>query len=141
MSELSGLELRKAACEALGFHFEELKDDSGPVPNRLYVVRPDGSRYGSYNADFYRDGFNRTQFYPAIESDPVVSESMFLELCNKHSWDWLVGTSVHGPLERGIFAAAITDTYSEGNPIIGKAEGRTPSEARARAIVAAMEKQ
>ena len=139
MSELSGLELRKAACEALGFHFEELKDDSGPVPSRLYVVRPDGSRYGSYNADFYRDGFNRIQFYPAIESDPAVSEPMFLAwLCefNKKHPRTYICIELYADESCGLQLLE-QDT---GDDLIN-ADGHTLSEARARAIVAAKEKR
>ena len=55
MTALTGLELRKAACEALGWRWV---------------------------AKFYLEDL------PGIESDPAVSEPMFLEWCEKNGIRW-----------------------------------------------------
>lgn len=127
MRTLVDLELRNAACEALGYKFTESKWAESSVITRLYVVKPDGSRYGGWNAEFYKDGFNRVQFLPAIESDPAVSEPIFLEWCTKKALFFsLTNSSLDSEFKLTLF------TYEDGSH--WGVTGRTPSEVRALAI-------
>lgn len=119
MSELSGLELRKAACEALGWKRNE----------RLPTWPNPGWRGPSGNL---------TCDLPAIESDPAVSESMFLEWCDKNRFDSALETCFDGRPSCRVFNRHTAPTVPI--ELVAMAFGDTPSEARARAIVAAQTK-
>lgn len=75
-----------------------------------------------------------------IESDPAVSEPMFLEWCEKNGFSFEVYGPVRHPLKprlAGMYGCKVA-TW-DGNFYDPKWEvfGATPSEARSRAIVAA----
>ena len=124
MSELTGPELRKAACEALGYTSQQA--------------------YGRTDYEWWRSSQQiETNFVchgienlPAIESKPEVSEPMFLEWCEKNGFafdlhwnfklNWQFELSVH-PWDE---PTNITVTRCS-----------TPSEARAHAIVSAKKKR
>jgi hypothetical protein len=147
--ELSGLELRKAACEAAGM-------DVSAVFKIFYIGSPMTARDRAF------DSINEAQQYidsvdereppqhkshgkveirscerdlPAIESDSAISEPMFLEWCEKRGYFWSVTQRRYAePPEwfqcflwtrSGVSERYEVETY-----------GATPSEARARAIVA-----
>lgn len=122
MSELSGLELRKAACEALGItHPHTVNHDEQQAEQSDPCVLCGIARHSHHKG------------MPAIESDPAVSESMFLEWCAKEGYEsslWIDRESC----EVSLFKEGAD--VDEGYALIAKV-GSTPSEARARCIVAA----
>lgn len=122
MSELSGLELRKAACEALGW------TESG----RGWFHAPTCDGKGTLaNAWKGCDFEHHSKHLPAIESDPAVSEPMFLEWIGRRGFAW---TMESGYGEPDSFRLAMENI--DGIPV-AVVYGSTPSEARARAIVEA----
>ena len=130
MTALTGLELRKAACEALGYWWE-----GGPSVGFWHTpkcCRP--SLPGHDGCDF--EGHPQRGFIedalPAIESDPAVSEPMFLEWCEKKKYYWEIRGGGELPCECSIF-----DYEGSMEGCIVTASGSTLSEARARAIMEA----
>ncbi len=133
MSELSGLDLRKAACEAVygGLWFQSYGNGAGFYHRGACRERAQGSSCkcgGSWNL-------------PAIESDPAVSEPMFLE--------WLRKRNIGKGEDEQQYAAL--SMYPDGTCAIelieagsgesyGHSEGSTPSKVRARSIVEASKK-
>lgn len=119
-ASLTGLELRRAACEALG-----------------WTLRADGVSFNP--PDDYRVNGRRPVFMapprleklPAIESNPAVSEPLFLEWCEKRNFDF----DLYG--SRGKCKVYIYSGDRHKKTIETVAHGATPSEARARAIVEA----
>ena len=128
MTALTGLELRKAACEALGYWWE-----GGPSVGFWHTpkcCRP--SLPGHDGCDF--EGHPQRGFIedalPAIESDPAVSDPMFLDWCEKNNILWRISAVPH----RKGFTCTIWPADRD-SPIF--VDGATPSECRARAIVEA----
>lgn len=105
MTELSGLDLRKAACEAYGMKRAGM----------TWIRFSDGRTFTEGSL-------------PAIESDPAVSEPMFLEWCAKRQYGWDMCAAATMPA----FGLSICN-YER--TILFSVHGATPSEARARAIV------
>lgn len=129
-TELSGLELRKAACEACGY---EIRADP---KTRVHSIWRHGDVVpGCSHIDkFERDVLG---YLPAIESDPTASERLFLEWCEKNRYCyryWGGGKSSLIDDELIIFS----NEEGEDSDRVCKVFGSTPSEARARAIVAAI---
>lgn len=128
MSDLSGLELRRAACEVLGWrtgdrfwHHPWCVEDSGCV-----------AACGI--------GKNNIAGLPAIESDPAISEPLFLEWCERNDWRFeLFGPIKHPQKPRldGLFGCRLAKWTNEYYDPRIEVYGSAPSEARARAIVKA----
>lgn len=124
MSELTGLDLRRAALEALGWKTEWYSGDA------WWLVNPDGNKLCGDE----EEPDSLWSSAPAIESDPAVSEPMFLEWCEKNGYSWLIYNA------SGRVDVIIRDRENDADSLTGhawSASGSTPSEARARAIVAA----
>lgn len=131
--KLSGRELRRRALEATGW------TDIGHCrhPTLLSGIFPKGARH-----DGMCDAINgRLAHLPAVESDAGISEPWFMEWCEKNKRYWSVSRcTFEGRPEMNYFEARIEGHMPEPwRLIIGK--GATPSEARARAVVAATEEQ
>lgn len=82
MTELSGLELRRAVWEARGWRHIPAHLDNGLWVEGFWQ-KPDGS---------FED---EDTGLPPIESDPAVSEPMFLEWCEKNGYEFNIG-KYHG---------------------------------------------
>lgn len=132
VTALTGLELRAAALEALGWYIREQEEG-------VRLHSPGGSFWPCRQTieAAFKDG-------PAIESDPAVSEPMFLEWCEKHApLNWRMDYGFQGRAVNGgkycfglvVWGAGIHPRASMDAHI--RVVGATPSEARARAIVAA----
>lgn len=120
--ELSGLELRKAACEGLGWtDITFMKGCS--------AMKSDYAGFPPTNAHIGRD------WLPAIESDPAVSEPEFLKWCEENGYEWDICTcDPHDSFTtRHIVAWVHRPEFNFAVEVCGS----TPSEARARSIVAA----
>lgn len=138
MTELTGLELRKAACEALGYWWEGGTTSgywhTGKCP-RPALPAHNGCDYAGHPqrvAEFAKP----EESLPAIESDSSVSESMFLEWCEKKGYEWRLTSAHH---RKGI-CLTIWDCIGLAMATsmnVVHVDGSTPSEARARAIVEA----
>ncbi len=138
MSELSGLNLRKTACEALGMKIWIADGKHGYALSGGCIVYSAGGLYfdtgKKYESKFEssKGKIPIVEPLPAIESDPAVSEPMLDEFCKARGLYWRV--SRNGlPIERKFFCS-IEDGSCH---VIALADGSTPSEARARAIVEA----
>jgi hypothetical protein len=123
MIELSGLELRRAACEALGWSIR-VSDQSEIKGDFVAVFDPISKRVGCWCLAIEHASHD----LPEIESDPAVSEPMFLEWCEKNKTIWTLKSYSHAPFTCELFSVDL---------IRKQVSGSTPSEARARAIVAA----
>lgn len=174
MTELSGLDLRKAACEALGLDRPKTLDMgicavvwskvcmTGPsfkfhdgrefrVPPGETLPQPEGSsdwndRYALFigrqlpeeelarEVSAYRVPVGRL---PAIESDPAVSETVFEEFCEKNGWQWEMWRNNHTP-NHGISLRLSQNGRNIALYNNDRVYGATPSEARARSILAAL---
>ena len=81
MSELTGLELRKALCEALGYHVEAVSYEFSKEP-WFNLLRSDGKRVDNGGhvepSSPWKDG-------PALESDPGVFWPEFEKWCGSFS--------------------------------------------------------
>ena len=141
MNELSGLELRRAACEALGVtssrtphqHVEEACSRCGFPRCAICKCEFPTAWVMDFNcACSWPDP--RPKELPAIESDPAVSEPMFLEWCEKNAFEASLWMD-RDECEISLFKEG-ADVLTDGYAIIC-IQGSTPSEARARAIVAA----
>lgn len=117
MSELSGLELRKAACEALGWDVIEDQFLSNDSQRLTGIGRPQGR--------------GTTQALPAIESDSAVSEPMFLEWIVSRNFAWEMTSNMPGSFWLDV---ADAETRLNDSCVHIRVHGATPSEARARAI-------
>ena len=125
MSDLSGLELRRRALERTGW------TDIGHCrhPTLLSGIFPKGARHGGMC-----DAINgRLAHLPAVESDAGISEPWFLEWCEKNGWLFTLTLDVNG-LRLELFRRSRHIASFE-------VSGATPSEARARAVVAATEEK
>lgn len=128
MNELTGLELRRAALEALGWE----KDRDGDGWWHSPACRYDNGGNRDYSVDKCNFPSHRTEDrLPAIESDPAVSEPIFLAFCEKEGYD--VCLIVRARIKVG----RIDLTLMRDGAIVIIVGGKDPSEARARAIVAA----
>ena len=129
MSGLSGLELRKAACEALGWAIvQQLDYATLQGPDYLVKSKIFGPALDRLNIEYL------VNIMPAIESDPGVSEPMFLEWCEKNDYGFDLFT------DGGGFLMLIFTRQYPAKRIGEPVSAETPSEARARAIVAARDK-
>lgn len=133
MSELTGLALRKAACEALGWKKETMECGGGFTFHRpscsCRSVVDCGCTFEQCDHDVEIDCIHGCGTDgPAIESDPAVSEPMFLEWCEKHRFTWELWSLFDG--DRVYFRILMHGT---GEFI----SGASMSECRARAIVEA----
>lgn len=122
MNELSGLALRKAACEVIGFHITE-------QPEGFRLNWPRGS-FGPCRKS-PEEAWRFDSATVAIESDPAVSEPMFLEWCAKNGFSWEMWSAFDG-------TAVVFCLLIHGSR---RVKGAIPSEARARAIVEAGRKE
>ncbi len=118
---MQNLFLRKSALEADGWRSVRfglswaLISPSGP--------RPEAALYLSEN-DVWQDA-------PAVESDPGVSEPWFLEWCAKRAIQWNISSTQSG---RAVVVLFIGDANSNDEVNVS---GATPSEARAKCVLAA----
>lgn len=127
MSELSGLDLRRAACEALGIRIEECVPRWKIVGLESHMLR----RY-SFESSALSD-------LPPIESQASVSEPMFLEWCAKNGLAWVINSTISGEGHSEKISCQVWQPFlnQPNSQLIVSVLGATPSEARARAIVAA----
>jgi len=139
-NELSGLELRKAANEVLGWtyrgtqcsggfscHRQDCKCDSATNECTCPFESCDHALEIDCIHGCGTDG-------PAVESKPEISEPMFLDFCAKHNLRWEMSTcQPHDDWkdQHIVIWMHSTVTYFEV-----EVEGHNPSAARARAIVA-----
>ena len=110
MTELTGLELQKAACEALGWTDVTIQEDCcvGFPPNS-------------------------TRTHPGqLRRLTEVSEDDFLEWCEKSNLCWILQTAT---TDEGVVCQVYSRDGSEKVRVL--VYGSTPSEARERAIVEA----
>ncbi len=124
---MSGLELRRAALEVLGWK-QEPYCDWWHSPRCL-----DGDcHFPTHVAD---------RRLPAIESDPAVAWPMFLEWCKKNNYGFILGTAVsYEDVKWPLFELALNrdDGYEGCLPEdVLNVEGVDICEALSRAIVAA----
>jgi len=107
-SGLTGLELRKAVCEAMS------------IKHSRFCTRVNGG----LKCDC------REMDLPAVESDPAVSEPLTDGFCKQRGYEFTVSSFTDGIYNCAFFrmVGGIADR-------ITSCDGRTPSEARARAIV------
>ena len=114
MSDLTGLELRKATWQVLHRDREIIIGDFGQVG---YIF----------------DGHGIAQFrcLGAIESDPAVAWPMFMGWCKKKGYAWQMGTNW------GSSDVYLTLFREDTGHQLCDARGATPEEAICRAIVAA----
>lgn len=139
MKALSGMELRRAALAVLDWtYWTHPKNDDAWL-----FCPPDEPLSSSIRATIRRYEMKKLLNFgnvplerldgntPAIESEPAVSEPMFLEWCEKN--DLSFNLTKIGRIEYRIY------TFTMGKPSEpgGYVFGATPSEARARAIVEA----
>lgn len=120
-SELTGLPLRKLACEALGWKLDT--EGWWHEPGCRNPVNFDGCPCGATSD---------VESLPAIESDPAVAIPILMEFCDKNGWEW------HLCKVDGVYNCWIEDITKDDFP---EADGDNPSEARARAIVTASWKE
>lgn len=122
--ELKGLALRKAVCEALGYEQCE-------QPNEAFWFKPD--------IQAKRTAFEAERL-PAIESDPAISEGELDKLCEERGWWWDIRRiTANGVLEN--YVCRIGWPYRSeaiGQRFSVIRFGESASEARARAILAAL---
>lgn len=123
---LTGLPLRRAACAEFGY---ELKRGNWSTFAQFHFYV---HRHGKVveNTGYYCDDSSLvwTECLPAIESDPAVSEPMFLE--------WMTARKFTAVMTYGLFTGI--QLYDEQGEECGTPQvGASPSEARAKTIVAA----
>ena len=133
MIQLTGLELRKAALEALGYRLFWIGDGflyhEVILPsNPPFVLKEDQKKLWE-EVPFGQISDKDCAKLPRIESDPAVSEPEFLKWCKVKGYGFDLYTDGSGFLLL-IFTRA-EPVHRVGSPV----EGSTPSEARARAIV------
>ena len=131
------LELRKQALEATGWRClsNSRKADSvwtGTPPESWF-------RWSPAEVMEIENGFISEEIAlkcaPAVESEAGISEPWFLEWCEKHKmWFRLVNIGDFGKQE---YEICLYRDALDAKPFV-LAEGATPSEARARAVVTAM---
>lgn len=121
------LELRKAALEATGY-----KVVAGAANRYWRVVGPNGEQYGTVYDDAGPEA--AWQFAPEIEDSSGVSEPWFLEWCEKNEVCWQIQTCEPHGEHTGLHYVAWLHDHSDMDI---EAEGLTPSEARAKAVVEA----
>jgi hypothetical protein len=120
------LELRRKACEALGWTRFQSYGNGGGFWHR------NGCEEVARNSSCKCGG---NWFLPAIETDPAVSEPMFLEWCEKNDCRWEVATcEPHGQFTERHIAIWVHRVKDDTDIEV---EGATPSECRAKAIVRA----
>jgi len=151
MSDLSGSELRKAVCEILGMELKAFRifyiGSEMPARDRFF--------YSTEEAQQYIDAVDEREppqhkshgkveirscdrDLPAIESDPAVSEPLFLEWCEKNAISSELRVITNGDGHRKITIKLWPWRVPHGRARMRiDIEGLTPSEARARAILAA----
>lgn len=122
---LSGLELRKAALLALGFKYGSATECNPTWPDKWLI--------GCW---WSPDGLPHADNELAIESDPAVSEPMFLEWCKAKNYSWQM--TACDPHDRFTEPHISLWLYNRADDDVDfESEGATPSEARARAIASA----
>ena len=122
---LSGLELRKALCEALGWTWSNIDCREA----NLHGTPPKG-----YKSDMCAGA----PCAPAYESDPAAFWPDFETWCAVNKWWWhFSGSMEHRRVECGMFRKAVPWRGAKPAPI--ETEGRGPCEAGARAWLAAIQ--
>lgn len=133
LSTLSGMELRKAACEALGWRWvANLYDGKRfhPVePENKMGYKPSALTLGTDDAVFEAEDL------PAIESDPAVSEPLFLEFCDSRHLNWEMADRHSALASQRIYLRVWN--FDGGAEIECEVLAANPSESRARCIVIA----
>lgn len=124
-SELTGLKLRRAACEALGW-------------TQIQYCRHPHELIGLHYGESGTPCVGALKHTPKIESDPAVSEMLFLEWCEKNGFDFAMQMCLaNGVVSVKVYKCGNTGDANRSVWIVGS----TPSEARALAIVAADRKE
>ena len=131
MSDLSGMELRRAALQALGWRQVDL------ISKVVWRCALSGKPYDHSNPGC----FGEAHELPAIESDPAVSEPMFLEWCHMNCYHFHMKTAIiFGEARYGIVLCSTQECRDTVTHNHYTSIGSTPSEARARAIVTASQR-
>ena len=116
-NKVTGLALRRAACEALGYSIRR-----DPRGKNLWLRT---ERNGNLVSGF-TTLTDACSGLPAVDSDPAVSEPLFIARCAEVGFGWQLETTRTG------YAVHLKALPSR----IGMSvQGATPSQARARAIV------
>jgi hypothetical protein len=144
--KLTGLKLRKAACEVLGYEWWSGYGKTYLVPQYLgdeWRAHPGlGWKPGKVGteSEIDMDFMNTYQHaaLPRVESEPAISEEMFSQWAWKSDLQWQLETAVtYDDVKWPLYTVTILRDLGEGR--LGDelfiVEGSTPSEARARAIV------
>lgn len=121
-AELSGLELRLAVLKLLGWRFG-LRSEINPRWPSRYIIE---CWWSPELVPFAESEL------PAVESDPATSESLFLEFCEKRQLAWAMSRNTSGRIGLSLVSGDCVSVSINVN-------GSNPSEARARAILAASE--
>lgn len=133
LKDLSGLPLRKALCEALGWTVQERLGSAGDCRYSV-VLAPDG---GVWAAPVFSDlaGYPEEcwKFAPAYESDATLSEELLDRECRRRKLRWELYQSALGPPD-----SYYCSIHSASEIVIAEGWGETPSEARARALLRAI---
>lgn len=122
MTTLNALDLRKALCEKLGWTWKPAASGDG-------WAKPSGWHYPDGSFAWF-SGRAIVETLPAYESDPAVSEPWFLEWCEKNEWFFTLRND------------ALDCKYSvhifkqEDETPHFRVVGNTPSECRAKAVLA-----
>ena len=124
-TNLTGLDLRRKVMEAMGWKIDESFREGW----RYWLVRPNGGDVLSSNLTIE----TVIERMPAIELDPAVSEPLFLEFCQTHdNCGFTFKYQPHFPDDSQYQIELFIPSLQ-----IGPVYGATPSEARARAVLAA----
>lgn len=132
------LELRRKALEALGW------GAGRAAYSKEHAIwrRVDGSevaetcRWGPTNRMLESDIL---EYLPAIESEPAVSEPMFLEWCERNSYTFEI-YGIYADMEYGGEDSVYCVIRNLDHNALVSTRGATPSEARALAIIGATTK-
>jgi hypothetical protein len=129
MTELTGLELRRKACEALGWHEDPNVKGYFHSPRCKTRVRAIGHIV---------EGCTVSRDLPAIESDIGVAWPIFVEWCEKKQIWFELHNAFNG--ESWFYFVTLFRKIDDDVSPWAQFNGATPSEAIARAIVEAGEK-
>lgn len=127
VEEISGMELRRAVLEALGWRLMPLLD--------VFYAHVPGCEEQRPAAKGCHGRGCRT-YGPAIESSAEVSEREFRRFCVDRKYHWLMQSLGKEALIPDGILLDLFDEY--GEIVAGNVIGKDESEARARAILSAL---
>ncbi len=127
MTELSGLELRRALAELLGWKIEQ----TFRMGWRYWLVNPAGTDILSSNLSIE----SVIERMPAFESDPALSEETLERVCREKGWKWQLSRTRN----HDIVICTLTSFDGEGDEhFVSNGRGLNISESIARALLAAL---